>query len=128
MEKLLVLGDGMGVVNSLNDKGIVAQYLDLRRGHETQEIMEIYEVVAPELCALVRDEITAYAPDRIVVVGASADYRWDATIVCRLFGQFNSWNTQRQNRFGKTVISVAGKDVELIAIDSMDDWDRAHEG
>lgn len=128
MEKLLVLGDGLEMINKLDGLGIKAQYLDLRRNHETAEIMDIYEVVAPELCAVVRDEISAIAPDRIVVIGASEEYRWDATIVCRLFGQFNSWLNQRQNKFGKTVLNIAGKEVELIAIDDLSDWDLAHEG
>lgn len=127
MEKLLVLGDGLELKDVLAKKGIDADYMDLRRGHDSGEIMDIYEVVAPELCAVVREEIAALAPDRIVVIGASAEYRWDATIVCRLFGQFNSWMNQRQNPFGKTTLSIAGKDVELTAIDSLEDWDFAHE-
>lgn len=127
MLKLLVLGDGLEIKDELVKMGIQADYIDLRKGHDSEEIMDIYEVIAPELCAVVRDEISHLAPDRIVVVGASADYRWDGTIVTRLFGQFNSWNNQRQNKFGKTVIQVAGKDVEVTAIDSLEDWAIAHE-
>ncbi|CAM4314787.1 hypothetical protein H9L01_10300 [Erysipelothrix inopinata] len=117
-KKYLVLADGeIGTVNLEN-------YLtyDLRQGHKSKEIMDIYEVENPALCSTVREWIISHEPDAIIVVGRSEEYLWVATIVARLFGQFNSWNEQRSNPFGKTVIKVAGKDVELIAIESLSDW------
>ena len=91
-EKLLVLGDGPGLKNVLEEKGIDAHYIDLRKSYESEQIMDIYEVIAPEMCGVVREEILSLNPDKIVGVGRSKDYLWDATIVARLFGQFNSWH------------------------------------
>lgn len=127
-EKLLVLGDGPELKESLLKHDILAQYIDLRKGHESDEIMDIYEVVAPEMCGVVRQEILSMSPDKIVVVGRSKDYLWDATIVARLFGQFNSWNSQRENDFGHTVVKVGDKSVSLFAIESLEDWKYTDEG
>ena len=128
MERLLVLGDGKELQTTLLNKGVTFDYIDLRKGVEASEIMDIYETLHPEYIAELRSEIAAVNPDRMVVVGASDEYRWDGTIVCRIYGQFNSWNGQRGNKFGKTVLNVNGKEVGLIALDSVDDWDLAHEG
>ncbi|WP_331836133.1 hypothetical protein [Erysipelothrix piscisicarius] len=66
--------------------------------------MDVYEIEKPELCRVVRQEIESIHPDKIVVVGELTDYVWLGTIVTRLFGQFNSWNGQRENAFGKNNI------------------------
>ncbi len=121
-ENLLVLGDGPELQADLVKHEIKAQYIDLRKGYESNGIMDIYEVVAPELCGVVRQEILSINPDKIVVVGRSKDYLWDATIVARLFGQFNSWHTQWEDDFGHTVIKVGDKSVSLYAIESLKDW------
>ena len=121
-ENLLVLGDGPELQTDLVKHEIKAQYIDLRKGYESNGIMDIYEVVAPELCGVVRQEILSINPDKIVVVGRSKDYLWDATIVARLFGQFNSWHTQWEDDFGHTVIKVGDKSVSLYAIGSLKDW------
>ena len=126
-EKLLVLGDGPGLKNVLEEKGIDAHYIDLRKSYESEQIMDIYEVIAPEMCGVVREEILSLNPDKIVGVGRSKDYLWDATIVARLFGQFNSWHTQWEDDFGHTVIKVGDKSVPLYAIESLEDWEYTNE-
>lgn len=126
-EKILVLGDGLDLVPSIEKLGINFEYIDLRKGIEADEIMDIYETKHPEMIKSLRSEIESKTFDRIVVVGVSSEYRWLATIVTRTFGQFNSWLGQYQNPFAKTVISVDGKDVPLVAIDKLEDWDYTHE-
>lgn len=126
-EKLLVLGDGPELKEALLSNGIDAQYIDLRRSYESDEIMDIYEIVAPEMCGVVREEIISISPDKIVGVGRSKDYLWDATIIARLFGQFNSWHGQWENDFGHTLIKVDGKSVPLYAIASLEDWEYTNE-
>ena len=90
--------------------------------------MDIYETLHPEMISELRADIESKDFDSILVVGASAGYRWNATIVTRIFGQFNSWLGQYSNPFGKTVIKVKGKDVPLLAIDKLEDWAMANEG
>lgn len=126
-EKILVLGDGLDLVPSIEKLEINFEYIDLRKGIEADEIMDIYETKHPEMIKSLRSEIESKTFDRIVVVGVSSEYRWLATIVTRTFGQFNSWLGQYQNPFAKTVISVDGKDVPLVAIDKLEDWDYTHE-
>ena len=126
-ENLWVLGSGPELKDELLKHDIGAQYIDLRKGHDSDEIMDIYEQIAPEMCAVVRQEILSINPDKIVVVGRSKDYLWDGTIVARLFGQFNSWHTQWEDDFGHTVIKVGDKSVSLYAIESIKDWNYTDE-
>lgn len=126
-EKILIIGDGLEASEALASLGVDYEYIDLRKGVGSNEIMDIYETLHPEMISSLRAEIEALAFDRIVVIGASEEYRWNATIVTRIFGQFNSWLGQYQNPFAKTVIQVKGKDVPLIAIDKIEDWGMAHE-
>ena len=90
-ENLLVLGDGPELQADLVKHEIKAQYIDLRKGYESNGIMDIYEVVAPELCGVVRQEILSINPDKIVVVGRSKDYLWDATIVAYAIESLKDW-------------------------------------
>ncbi|QIK69970.1 hypothetical protein G7062_06565 [Erysipelothrix sp. HDW6C] len=121
--KILVVGDGMNIAEEAKKKENVTEYLTLRRGHEdVSDIMEIFEVVEPSQVAVIRDEIKSIDPDKIVVVGRLDGYVWLGTVICRFFGQFNSWNEQRENPYGKTTLNINGKPVELIAIESLDDW------
>lgn len=126
-ERILVLGDGQDLVEDLQELNLDFAYIDLRKGIQANEIMDIYESLHPEMITSLRSEIETYDFDRIVVVGKSAEYRWNGTIVTRIFGQFNSWLGQYQNPCGKTVIKVKGNETPLIAIDSMSDWSLVNE-
>ena len=126
-KQYLVLGDGPAPIKQLDDLGIQYHYIDLRKGIESDEIMTIYETMHPEMIGALREEILALSFDTIVVVGVSSEYRWNATIIARIFGQFNSWLGQYGNPFGHTVLNVQGKQVPLIALDSYDDWRYTHE-
>lgn len=126
-EKLLVIGDGEKPVLDLDEKAVGYEYIDLRKGVVADEIMDIYETLHPEMIQSLRAEIESLDFDRIVVIGASEEYRWNATIVTRIFGQFNSWLGQYQNPFAKTVIQIKGKDIPLVAIDKIEDWNFVNE-
>lgn len=126
-EKLLVIGDGEKPVLDLDKKAVGYEYIDLRKGVVADEIMDIYETLHPEMIQSLRAEIESLDFDRIVVIGASEEYRWNATIVTRIFGQFNSWLGQYQNPFAKTVIQIKGKDIPLVAIDKIEDWNFVNE-
>lgn len=127
-KKILILSDGLEIVKDLEKLDLNFEYIDLRKGVEASEIMDIYETLHPEMISELRADIESKDFDSILVVGASAGYRWNATIVTRIFGQFNSWLGQYSNPFGKTVIKVKGKDVPLLAIDKLEDWAMANEG
>ncbi|CAM2749314.1 hypothetical protein [Erysipelothrix tonsillarum] len=120
--KLLVISDRDSIKQEITDLKMDFEYLDLRRGFSNEQLMDVYENEKPELCRTVRDEIELINPDKIVVIGALEGYVWLGTIVTRLFGQFNSWNGQRDNEFGKTVLSINGKSVPLYAIYQTSDW------
>ncbi|AGN23826.1 hypothetical protein PT250_02765 [Erysipelothrix rhusiopathiae] len=120
--KLLVISDRDSVKQELTDLNLDFEYLDLRKGFPNEQLMDVYEIEKPELCRVVRQEIETINPDKIVVVGGLTDYVWLGTIVTRLFGQFNSWNGQRENAFGKTVLTINGNEVPLYAIYQTSDW------
>lgn len=126
-ETVLVLGDGLNLQDQLDHLNINYKYIDLRKGVEANEIMDIYETLHPEMIGALRAEIESLDFDRIVVIGASEEYRWNGTIVTRIFGQFNSWLGQYGNAFGQTVIQVKGKDVPVLVIDRIEDWGIADE-
>ena len=126
-EKILVLGDGLELREKLDGLNLNYDYIDLRKGIVANEIMDIYETLHPEMISALRSEIEQLQFDRIVVIGASAEYRWNGTIVTRIFGQFNSWLGQYQNPFAKTVIQIKGHDVPVLVIDKIEDWGMAHE-
>ena len=126
-EKILVLGDGLELREKLDGLNLNYDYIDLRKGIVASEIMDIYETLHPEMISALRSEIEQLQFDRIVVIGASAEYRWNGTIVTRIFGQFNSWLGQYQNPFAKTVIQIKGHDVPVLVIDKIEDWGMAHE-
>lgn len=117
--KVLLAGNGP----LLDDKYKVenVKYIDLTKGYDSEEVMEIYEQIDPAQCSVLRNEILNYEPDLIIGVGVSKEYKWDATIIARVFGQFTSWHNQWKNAFGKTVLKVGDKDVELYAFDSLAD-------
>lgn len=119
--KTLIVSDGQ-----LDISGLVlenALSLELRKGEDSDvNLMDLYESLKPELIQELRSEIIEIAPQRIVAIGRLDGYLWNGTVISRCFGQFNSWNNQRSNPFGKTIIKVSGNDVELIAIESIEDW------
>lgn len=117
--KRLLCYDGM-VHNIDNYEDMIT--LDLRKTELTvKELMNVYEQIEPQLIVELRKEILEINPDEIIVVGDSEEYRWLGTIICRIFGQFNSWNGQRKNPFGVTVLSLNGKPVKTYAIDTLTD-------
>lgn len=119
--KTLLVYDGLK--DSVDNVEGVDAILDLRRDKiENINLMDLYESVHPEMIGILRQEIIDMAPQRIVALGRLEEYLWNGTVISRCFGQFNSWNTQRSNPFGKTIISVNGNPVELIAIESLADW------
>lgn len=123
MSQKIVIG-GKGELELLDVAPVHADYLDLSWGYDVEELMDIYEVIDPDKCRDVRDRLIALEPDVIVVIGKSPGYRWNATVIARLFGQFTSWRNQTEQPYGKTVIPIAGKEVVLYAIASLDGWDR----
>lgn len=126
-KKLLVISDGVEITSKLDSMNLDYQYIDLRKGVKSNEIMDIYETLHPEMIKDLRAEIEGLDFEEIVVIGASEEYKWNATIVTRIFGQFNSWLGQYQNDFGKTVIQVNGKDIPLTAINTIEDWSYVNE-
>lgn len=119
--KTLVVSDGQLDISGLVVENALS--LDLRKGENPDvNLMDLYESVKPEMIQELRSEIIEIAPNKIVAVGRLDGYLWNGTVISRCFGQFNSWNDQRSNPFGKTIIKVSGVDVELIAIESLDDW------
>lgn len=120
--KTLIVSDGPLNLEGLNLEGEVV-HIDMRKGEDaSNNLMDMYESLKPAMIGALREEIKAVAPSRIVALGRLEGYVWNGTVVCRCFGQFNSWNGQRENAFGKTVLSIDGKPVELVAIESINDW------
>lgn len=119
--KLLVVADGVLDVQGID--GYDTTYLNLRFNESSDSnLMDLYESIKPALISELRNEIVALKPDVIVSVGRLEGYLWNGTVISRCFGQFNSWNTQRSNPFGKTTLKIDGEDVVLYAIESLDDW------
>ncbi|AMC93229.1 hypothetical protein AOC36_04355 [Erysipelothrix larvae] len=100
--------------------------LDLRHTQlNVDELMSVYESIEPELISWLRSTLIEKSPDAIIAVGKSDEYRWIGTIICRVCGQFNSWNGQRRNPMGVTELTLNGKVMKVVAIDSFDDLDLA---
>lgn len=89
---------------------------------ENQELLEIYESSEPDKIAILRDKINEINPDEIIVIGRSEGYRWLGTLVCRIYGQFNSWLGQYENRMGVTTLKINNKEVTVKAYDTIEDW------
>lgn len=121
--KILVVGDGhMEISNFLSSEHFV-EYLDLRGSEDSNiNLMDLYESVKPELIGNLRNEIINRSPEMIVSVGGLEGYGWTGTVVCRSFGQFNSWLGQYGNPIGKTVLKVDGRDVPMVALTDVEDW------
>lgn len=119
MSKLLVIAQKELDLSFLSDD---YTYLNMREPKDVENLMDVYEQIEPERCSVKRKEIEAINPDRIIVIGELEGYKWLATIVCRLFGKFNSWVGQYENDFGETEIVVNGKTVPLLAFKSVSDW------
>ena len=120
--KTLIVSDGLLNLEGLKLAGEVC-HIDLRKNEDaSSNLMDMYESLKPEMIGVLREEIKALAPTRIVALGRLDGYVWNGTVVCRCFGQFNSWNGQRENAFGKTTLMIDGNAVELVAIESLNDW------
>ena len=121
--KRLIIGDGEAIQNEIKKQGYDAPYIDLRGGHqEVENLMDLYETMKPELITKVRETIIAESPDEIIVVGKLDGYLWLGTIITRFFGQFNSWNNQRENDYGVTTIIIDQKPVKLYAVSQLEDY------
>lgn len=121
--KILVVGDGPINEEELVSLGNEIEYLDLRRGlEEGTNLLDSYQDSHPELIPGVRNTIKDINPDKIVVLGRLEGYLWVGTVVCRFFGQFNSWLDQWHNPYGITEIMVGERKVKLYAIESLADW------
>lgn len=121
--KRLIIGDGEAIQNEMKKQGYDAPYIDLRGGHqEVENLMDLYETLKPELIAKVREAIITESPDEIIVVGKLDGYLWLGTIITRFFGQFNSWNNQRENDYGVTTITIDEKPVKLYAVSQLEDY------
>ena len=124
--KTLLVSDGALDLSAI--EGEVSEHIDLRNSEDTSvNLMDLYESLKPEMIRSLREKIVAIKPERIVAVGKLEDYLWNGTVISRCFGQFNSWNNQRSNPFGKTIIKVDGEPVELIAIASLNDWEYVNQ-
>lgn len=123
--KTFIFGDGNGNESKFAELTDTHQYYDLRKGHDEVEVlMDLYESIHPEYIQTVREAILAFEPEQIVVIGRMEGYVWLGTIISRIFGQFNSWNNQRENAFGKTILTIQGKEVPLYTIESLEDWNE----
>lgn len=121
--KRLIIGDGEAIQNEMKKQGYDAPYIDLRGGHqEVENLMDLYETLKPELITKIRETIIAESPDEIIVVGKLDGYLWLGTIITRFFGQFNSWNNQRENDYGVTTITIDEKPVKLYAVSRLEDY------
>ena len=121
--KRLIIGDGEAIQNEIKKQGYDAPYIDLRGGHqEVENLMDLYETMKPELITKVRETIIAEGPDETIVVGKLDGYLWLGTIITRFFGQFNSWNNQRENDYGVTTIIIDQKPVKLYAVSQLEDY------
>ncbi|CAM3585468.1 hypothetical protein ERUR111494_01395 [Erysipelothrix urinaevulpis] len=119
MRKLLVIADGPLDLSFLDEP---FDTIDLRDDDKNVDLMDLYETIEPSKIKELREKIELMDPKDIVVVGELEGYRWVATIVCRCFGQFNSWLGQYENDHGKTKLNINGNDVNLLAIDTIKDW------
>lgn len=126
--KYLVLANGLDVKQRLIEMGVECNFIDLSFGKKVDEVMPFYETENPEYIERLRKLIESYAPRKIVVIGKSEGYRWDGTVVCRVFGQFNSWLGQYDDAFGRTTLSILERPSELTAIDYVEDWHYVTEG
>ena len=88
MLNLLIIGDGPCDLPFVKED---YKYIDLRDDDRCNNLMDVFEKENPERIKELREEIQRLDPERIVVLGELEGYRWLGTIVCRCFGQFNSW-------------------------------------
>ena len=124
MLNLLIIGDGPCDLPFVKED---YKYIDLRDDDRSNNLMDVFEKENPERSKELREEIQRLAPEKIVVLGELEGYRWLGTIVCRCFGQFNSWLGQYENDYGKTVLKINDREVPLLAMNSVDEWRMYYE-
>ncbi len=117
--KILIAGKGL---LDKNDLPLNAEYIDMSYGYEVDELMDLYEKIKPELCDSLRKAVTKGQYDRIVGLGESMEYKWNATVIARLFGQFTSWHGQWKNPYGKNTLTINGKKTDIYAIRDLNDY------
>lgn len=120
--KVLVVTDGpldLSIIQTSDE----LVHIDLR-GNENKDInlMDLYEFEKPELIGPLRERVQSIAPDKIVSIGKLQGYGWNGTVICRCFGQFNSWLGQFENPYGKTILTINGKHVPTFALNEISDW------
>lgn len=93
----------------------------------THELMDVYETENPSLIGVLRTRLEEISPDVIVVIGESDEYRWLATVVCRVYGQFSSWRHQFDKPIGKTSLKIGNKTVTVYALSSLFQLEKLHE-
>lgn len=121
--KILVVGDGELDLSIFQKQNKDVLYLNLREGLEKDSnLLDSYQDDHPDLIPKVRHQINQIAPDKIVALGRLEGYLWVGTVICRFFGQFNSWIDQWSNPYGVTELKVADKLIKLYAIKSLEDW------
>ena len=119
MSKLLVIAEKDLKLPFIKEK---YHFIKLRQKGDVDHMMEVFEMQDTHRIVSLREKIERFNPKSIVVIGKLKDYRWLATIVCRIFGQFNSWMGQYDSTYGKTSLKINGKDVEILAFDNLEDW------
>lgn len=119
MSRLLVVSENNVKLPFVKEK---YDFIKLRRKGDMDHMMEVFEYQDTHRIVSTREKIEKLNPSRIVVLGKLKDYRWLATVICRIFGHFNSWIDQFDSKSGKTTIKINGEDVELLAFDNAEDW------
>lgn len=124
MSRLLVVAENNVKLPFVKEK---YDFIKLRRKGDMDHMMEVFEYQDTQRIISTREKIEKMNPSRIVVIGKLKDYRWLATIICRVFGHFNSWIDQFESKHGQTKIKINGEAVELLAFDSVADWRAFYE-
>lgn len=102
-------------------------FLNIRKDGDWDHMMKVFEEQDPSRTDSVREAIKQFDPQEIIVIGEMEEYGWLATIITSMFGKFNAWLGQYDNRIGKTEINVNNRNVPLLALYSIEDWSQYNE-
>lgn len=124
MGKLLVVAENNMKLPFLKEK---YHFIKLRKKGDVDHMLEVFEMQDTQRLISLKEKIEKFNPKSIVVIGKLKDYRFLATIVCRIFGQYNSWIGQFNQSYGETTLKINGDDVQILAFDTLEDWRKYYE-
>ena len=117
MNKLLIISDKTLDLSLIDEN---YDFINLRQTSDGDDLMAVYSE-NPERASLLRKEIEALKPSRILVIGEMGEYIWLATVLSSLFGKFNAWLGQYEQEHASTQVMVAGKETPMLAMKNLDD-------